>query len=84
MKNYVKRAALSTSLAFLVLMSYTLSAIPITQINADRFVAMIIGSLICCLMGGFIAAALVRRNDLMMLIVAQLVSVITLAVFWRL
>jgi len=84
MNKYIKRSILSTIGAFFVLIFYSLAAIPFNQVNVDRFFAIIVGALACCLVGGFISAALIKSNDAIRLILAQVISVIVLAALWRL
>lgn len=84
MKAYVKRALIGASGSLIVLISYTLAAIPLNQFNLDRFLAVLIGASLCSLVGGCVAAAIVRSRDVVMVVLGQVVSVLILATVWNL
>lgn len=82
--GYLKRLGLATSCAFVILFGFSLAMKLPSQVNADSLLAIGVGALVCCLIAGLISAALVRTNALVMVITAQVLSIVLLGIAWRL
>ena len=82
--TYLKRFWLSFITAFVVLLSYTLALKLPSQLNFDVFFAIVLGALACCLISGLVAAAVVRKHSLAMVIFSQVLSIAMIGIVWRL
>jgi hypothetical protein len=69
--------------SLVVLIAYTLAAIPLDQFNLERFLALFIGALLCSLVGGCVAAAIVRSRVVVMVVLAQLITILILVIVWN-
>lgn len=81
---YFKRVWLAFFAAFAVLLSYTLALKLPSQLNFDVFLAIVLGALACCLISGLVAAVIVRRHPVAMVIFSQVLSIALIGVVWRL
>lgn len=81
--NYVKRFALASSGAALVLLLYTAAAQLPSLTRADHVALLVLVSLALGVVSGAIAAALVRKNSIAMLLVAQVLTVLIVGVIWN-
>lgn len=81
--NYVKRFALAASGAALILLLYTAAAHLPSLTRADHVALLVLVSLGLGAVSGAIAAALVRKNSVAMLLVAQVLTVLIVGVIWN-
>lgn len=81
---YIRRVGLAVFAAFIVLVSYSLALKLPSQINLDVFSAVLFGSFVCCFFSGLISAAMVRNNNVVMILISQILSIAMVGVVWRL
>lgn len=81
--NYLKRCALASSGAALILLLYTAAAHLPSLASADHVALLVLVSLGIGTVSGAIAAALVRKNSAAMLLVAQVLTLIIVGVIWN-
>lgn len=82
--TYLKRFGLASASAFAVLVSYTLALKLPSQLNPEVFLAILVGALVCCVVAGLLAAVFFRKNPIVMVLCAQILSVVMVGVVWRL
>lgn len=80
--TYLRRFGLASFSSFVVLLSYTLALKISSQINADILLAITMGALACCLVAGGIAAAIFRRNMIVLVISSQILSIALIGIVW--
>jgi hypothetical protein len=48
------------------------------------FLAILVGALVCCVVAGLLAAVFFRKNPIVMVLCAQIISVVMVGVVWHL
>lgn len=82
--RYLQRFVLASVCAYVVLFCFSLAMKLPSEVNADSLLAVTVGALACCLIAGLISALLVRKNVLVMVITAQVLSIVLPGIAWRL
>ena len=81
--GFLKRFGLSSGAAFVILMSYTFALKLPSQVTLEVFFAIMGGGAVCCAVAGLFSALAFRKNLIVMLIVAQVISIAITGVVWR-
>lgn len=81
--DYLKRSALAAFGAFLVLVLYTLATQPLSMVTLASLLVLVCGAAACAVLAGAVAAALVCKRPVAMVLLAQVLIILLVGVIWQ-
>lgn len=81
--DYSKRSALAAFGAFLILVLYTLAAQLLSMWESSSLPLLLLVGAACAVVAGVIAAALVRKHPVAMVMLAQALIILIVGFLWQ-